>query len=300
MESNKKDQKILQLIKYKGPLLPVHIVKEIGWDTILVGAALSDLNSKGQIKMSYAKIGGSPVYYMQGQEQKLQNLYKHLHEKEQKAFDLLKEKKILRDKDLEPVTRVALRNIKDFAKGLEVTANENKEIFWKWYLVDNREAEQLIKDMLEKTKETTKKEPEKKPPKKEPEKQEVLSKQEKQETREKEEPKQEKQETEESSAFLKKINNYFSKNNIEIKEQNIIRKTSDAEFIINVPSSIGPVPYFCKARSKKKINDSDLSNAYVQGQVKKLPVLLLITGDLTKKAESLLNEQFKNLNVKKI
>jgi len=286
MESNEKDQKILQLIRYKGPLLPVHIVKEVGWNTILVGAALSDLSNKGQIKMSYAKIGGSPVYYVQGQEQKLQNLYKYLHEKEQKAFDLLKEKKVLRDKELEPVIRVALRNIKDFAKGLEVTTNENKEIFWKWYLLSNQEAEQIIKDMLKITESKKKAE--------------IKKEQEQKEKPEKEKPEKEKHEIGETSSFLKKIKDYFSKNNIKIKDQNIVRKTSDVEFIINVPSSIGPVPYFCKARSKKKINDSDLSNAYVQGQVKKLPVLLLITGELTKKAESLLDEQFKNLVIKKI
>ena len=31
------------------------------------------------------------------------------------TFDLLKENKMLRDRDLEPLTRVSLRNIKDFA-----------------------------------------------------------------------------------------------------------------------------------------------------------------------------------------
>jgi len=83
-------------------------------------------------------------------------------------------------------------------------------------------------------------------------------------------------------------------------EQKIIRKTSEAEFIIKVPSSIGNVRYYCKARSKKRFNDSDLSNAYVQGEIKKLPVLFLITGELTKKAQNLLEEQFKNLTVKRI
>ena len=88
MQDNEKDEQILRLIKAKGPLLPVHIVKDIGWNTLLIGAALSDLSKKGLIKMSYAKIGGSPIYYVTGQEFKLQNLYKHLHEKEQKAYDL--------------------------------------------------------------------------------------------------------------------------------------------------------------------------------------------------------------------
>jgi hypothetical protein len=313
MEDNEKDQRILSIIRAKGPLLPIHIVKEIGWDTILVGAALSDLSKKGHIKMSNTKIGGSPVYYAQGQEHKLQDLYKQLHEKEQKAYDLLKEKKILKDDNLEPVTRVALRNIKDFAKPLEVTINNEKQIFWKWYLISNEEAGNLIKQTLKKpikedikeAQKETQKETQKEEKKEEKEKtSENNTKREKEQKEtqkeEKQESLEEKQEIEESSPFLKKIKEYFSKNQIEVLEQNIIRKTSDAEFIIKVPTSIGSARYFCKARSKKKLNDSDLSNAYVQGEVKKLPVLLLITGELTKKAESLLDEQFKNLNVKKI
>ena len=310
MENSDKDKRILQLIRMRGPLLPIHITKEIGWDTILIGAALSDLSRKGHIKISNTKIGGSPVYYVSGQEYKLQNLYKYLHEKEQKAFDKLKENKVLRDIELEPVIRVALRNIKDFAKPLEVTLNENREIFWKWYLIDNKEAEQLIRLILKKyvpTKEPTKEE------EKEPQREIIEQKQEgrkeekqkklegiKEEIEEEEKEEKDKKEIEEKSPFLNKIKRFFEKNNIEILEQNIVRKTSDAEFIIRVPSAIGSVRYFCKARSKKKFNDSDLSNVYVQGEIKKLPVLFLITGELTKKAESMLDEQFKNINVKSI
>ncbi len=293
MESDEKDKQILQIIRAKGPLLPVHIVKEIGWNTILVGAALSDLSKKGHIKISHTKIGGSPVYYVTGQEYKLQGLYKQLHEKEQKAYDKLKEKKILKDKGLEPVMRVALRNIKDFAKPLEVTINNESEIFWKWYLTSNTEASETIKSMVRPVKKEER-EIKKKEPKEEAE----------QEPKEKREEKQERleetREIEEKSPFLNKIRNYFAKNQIEILEQKVIRKTSDAEFVIKVPTSIGSARYFCKARSKKKFNDSDLSNAYVQGEIRKLPVLFLITGELTKKAQTLLDEQFKNLNVKKI
>ncbi len=286
MEDYEKDEKILQLIKLKGPLLPVHIVKEIGWNTLLIGAALSDLSKKRLVKMSHTKIGGSPVYYVSGQEYKLQNLYQHLHEKEQKAYDLLKQKKVLRDRALEPVTRVALRNTKDFAKPLEVTIKDEKEIFWKWYLTSNTEAETLIKDLLKKEL-----------PKKEERKPKEEIKKEEQETIPVEE---EKQIIEEISPFLEKVKDYFAKNNIEIIEQKIIRKNNDVEFVIKIPSSIGKVGYYCKARSKKRFNDSDLSNVYVQGEIKKLPVLFLITGELTKKAQALLEEQFKNLTVKKI
>ena len=44
------------------------------------------------------------------------------------------------------------------------------------------------------------------------------------------------------------------------------------------------------ARSKKKINDSDLTLAYSKGSKMKLPVIFISPGGLTKKAEKYLEE----------
>ena len=67
-----------------------------------------------------------------------------------------------------------------------------------------------------------------------------------------------------------------------------------------MPSVVGEVDYYCKARKKKRINDGDLSSAYVQGHVKKLPVLFLTTGELTKKAKEMLGKEFQNMIVKQV
>ena len=66
---------------------------------------------------------------------------KSLNEKDQKTVILLSEKKILRDKELDPLTRVSLRQTKDFSIPLEVGLNEQRELFWKWYLLSNEDAE---------------------------------------------------------------------------------------------------------------------------------------------------------------
>jgi len=145
METN---DKILELIKVKGPVVPSNISKDINYDILMTSAHLSDLSSQNKLKISNIKIGSSPLYYLPGQESSLQNFSHHMHEKEKKAFDLLKEKKILRDNKLEPVIRVALREIKDFAVQLIVTYQDNKEIFWKWYLIGKEEAEKLTKAIL--------------------------------------------------------------------------------------------------------------------------------------------------------
>ena len=72
-----------------------------------------------------------------------------MNDKEKKAYDRLNENKILRDKEQEPVIRVALREIKDFALPLNVKYDNTTEIFWKWHMLNDQEAEQLIKSKLE-------------------------------------------------------------------------------------------------------------------------------------------------------
>jgi len=99
---------------------------------------------------------------------------------------------------------------------------------------------------------------------------------------------------EEEDEFIKALQIYFKDKSIEIVDYNIIKKEAEIEFSIRVPSVIGLSDYYCRAKNKKKLNEGDLSTAYVIGQVKKLPVLFLSYGDLTKKAKSMLDKEFKN------
>lgn len=280
-------KEVLSIVKEKGPVLPRDIVKELGGDTIITGAILSQLADKKEIKISHAKIGGSPVYYVQNQEEKLQMLYNYLHEKEKMAHDLLKQKKIIRDIKAEPAIRIALRNIKDFAKALEVNIFGKREIFWKWYLFPNADAERIIRETLKL--ELPKTEPKKEIPTREPEKKEEM-----QQTLKKEKV------VVEESDLLSKIKRIFNEKQIEIIETQTLRKNSDIEMIIRIPSQVGRLNYFCKIRNKKKSNDKDLSSAYVQGEMKKLPVLYVITGELTKKAEAMLEKEFKMISILRI
>ncbi len=308
--------KVFALVKNKGPVLPVQVVKEIGGNTFFAGAILSQLVDAKKIHLSFAKIGSSPVYYADGQEAKLQDLYKYLHEKEQKAFDLLKEEGILRDDILEPVMRVALRNIKDFAVPLEVTVNGDNYLFWKWYLLPEEDMKNKINDVLEKT---LKREEIKPKEILEHKTETVAQEQLHHEIQahiefEKEEPVREipkkiveeiKKEKEivfvsDKDEFMKKIHKYFEDNKIKILNCSIIKKNSEIDFIIEVPSAVGSLEYFCKCRNKKRCNEGDLSMAYLQGQLKKLPVLMIAAGDITKRASEMLSKDFKNMVVKSL
>ncbi|MBW2993126.1 hypothetical protein KY317_00965, partial [Candidatus Woesearchaeota archaeon] len=98
-------EKVMEFIKTKGPVLPTQLSKIIGQDPLIASAYLSELTDRKKIKISHIKIGSSPVYYVNGQEPKLQELYAHLDEREKEAYDFLKKNKILRDIKQAPAIR---------------------------------------------------------------------------------------------------------------------------------------------------------------------------------------------------
>src|SRR3989344_321623 len=93
--------KILSLLRIRGPGLPVHVARETNLSILFSSAFLSELLSEKKIKTSHMKVGGSPLYFIPGQEPRLENFSQHLKSKEKDAFNLLKEKKFLRDKEQE-------------------------------------------------------------------------------------------------------------------------------------------------------------------------------------------------------
>ncbi|MBI2145239.1 hypothetical protein HYU18_02845, partial [Candidatus Woesearchaeota archaeon] len=95
------------------------------------------------------------------------------------------------------------------------------------------------------------------------------------------------------------IKAFFAKNSIEVASE-IAQKKAEAEFIVLLPSPVGKLKYYCVSKGKKTCSDADLSSAIVQGQLHKLPVLLLINGELTKKAQELLSREIGSITVKKL
>ena len=394
-----KQEDILKIVQQKGPLLPISISRQTKISTTFAGAFLSELVSSKKVFMSNLRVGGSALYYVKEQKEKLQEYSKYLNPKEKEAFDLLKEKKVLQDTELTPVIRVALRSIKDFAKLLTVNMNSGKEAFWKWFLVSNQDVEKILRNKLKKVeiekvevvkpktavkqevqKEETQLEPKKeeiKPEiKKEEEKKfeskpvedelkkieeeksklklEILKLEENKELLEKEKLKEiererselekikqdlvkqkeelskartekvtklpdkvklppeeieEKQEklvdiskriSKEKDEFFIRLKKHFSEKNVNIVDFEIQRKNSEIDLLLDVPSVVGKIQYYCKAKNKKRCNEGDLSTAFVQGQLKKLPVLFLTSGKLTAKAQKMLEKEFKNLIISNI
>ncbi len=284
---------VINFVRQNGPVLPAQISKIIGKDTMYAGAILSSLVASRNILITNVKIGGSPFYYIHGQEYKLQNLSKHLRDREQEAYEILKNKKVLRDLEALPVYRVALREIKDFAVQITVKNQDKEEIFWKWYLLPDYEAKNIINNLIEPSKiqlQTVKEE-----------KQELIKpeitrsaeiRKELYKRIEKEIQKPKLKETKDQFQYI--IDNFIKSNQIKILNYEVVRKDKEINIIIELPTGIGNLKFFVKAKNKKSISNADLSLAYNEAQQKNIPILFLTTGKPTKKYQEFIIKNLKN------
>ncbi|MDD5331301.1 MAG: hypothetical protein PHE43_00560 [Candidatus Nanoarchaeia archaeon] len=306
--------KALAFVRANGPVLPSEINKHLNVNILFSGAVLSELVDNKDILITKAKIGGSPLYYAKGQEHKLERLRGYLGEKPAEIYDILKEKKMLRDKECNPWQRVALREIKDFAMPLKVTANNETEIFWKWHLTREEEIKPLIENILradEELMEKIRKEKESEKPKeeiiKEPVAEEIIEETVPEEVVE--EPKIKKirkprektlKKKDDSVTFKELLLGYFQENNIGVLKEEVIKKNSEYGFIVNLKSEVGSLKYYVKARKKTTINEGDLTLAHHEATQKQLPVLFLSSGKLSKKADKFLETNLPGLIFRQI
>ncbi len=364
------EAQIISIIERKGPVVPSDLCRELKIDSIFAGAYLSDLVKSKKLYISNLKIGTSPVYYLPKHKEQLENFSKYLNEKDKRAFEYLKEKKVLRDSKLDSLMQVSLREIKDFAIPLKVN---NSEIFWKYYLLSDETAIAQIRQIFDSEKIQNEKEKEEIPKrvqeivkeiakgnltpssretaKKEEKKEEIGTERLTEETKQifkessgtvsKEELEKElrtklKKEMEEEKekirklikeelkmelrkeskpaetvsvqdtlrklepeevedVYFQKVFKKFESLKIKMDEIEIVTKNKEYELFADIPSAIGTLRYFCKIRNKPKLNEGDLSSAYLKGQQKNLPTLFVTNGDLSKKAEKMIGKEFKNL-----
>ena len=306
--------RILSLIKARGPSLPVQIAKGIGVESLFAGAFLSELYAEKKIKISDMKVGSSPLYYLEGQEEQLEKFVEHLNAREKEAFFVLKREKVLEDNSLEPVVRVALRAIKDFAIPVKIKMNDDSKLFWKYFLLSDvemkdalntkifgvsieRKEEKVEQKVVEKIIENEIK-VEKKASEAEEQKEldeKVAKKIKKEKSGEKKEKTKiiakikNKEESIQDNEFGKRIKNYLFSKDIEILDVLLDKRT---EFIAKTRLDMlfGKQEFLLFAKDKKSVNDSDLMSAVQKAQIEKMPALFVSFGGLNKKGEEYLKE----------
>ncbi len=286
---NETKEKIISTISLKGPSFPTRIARETEMNPLFVSAFLSELVSQNKLKISSLKVGSSPLYYLPGQENLLENFIEHLNQKEKEAFLLLKNSNVLEDEKQLPAIRVALRNIKDFAVPLSVRINNELKIFWKFSMLQNEEAKEIINSLFTK-KEEVKETFEKEKQQKQAEKIEKEIEEKKEITPRKKAVKPKK---EINSEFLDKIKEYLQAKDIEILQE-VLSKKKEFTSKIRIDTQFGKQEFYLISKEKKKITEDDLAIAMQKAQTEKMPALILSQGDLDKKAQEYLKE-WKNM-----
>ena len=282
MEVNNTDEKIIKILKENGPSLPIRLSKEIGMSSLFISAFLSGLVDDKRIKISNLKVGGSPLYFLDGQEEKLESFYKYLHPKEAEAFLLLKKNKILKDSVQAPAIRVALRSIRDFAIGFK----KDDEIYWRYMLNPKEEAENISEPKIESKKIKKKILPIKVKENYEFQNQLVIKplKQKKQKTK---------------SEFVSKVINFINNNSLKIIEEKEY-KVREYNCIIEIRSELGIIRFMTLAKDKKTISEADFKKLLSKAQSVSLPAFMIYTGEISKKAKEFLKKYSSILKAKKL
>jgi hypothetical protein len=146
-ELNQLKEKIISLIESRGPSLPNHLAKLIGQPPLFTSAFLAELVNDERLTTSNLKVGSSPLYYIKGQEEQLENFSSNLNQREKQAYNLLRENKILEEEKQEPVIRVALKAIPDYAQSVKVRIKEEIKVFWKYFTISEEETRQIIQEI---------------------------------------------------------------------------------------------------------------------------------------------------------
>jgi hypothetical protein len=255
-------QRILSFLKENGPSLPSSISSHIGMDMMFASAFLSELASEKKIKISNMKVGSSPIYYLEETLNDLDKFSEYLKNKEKEAFNIIKDREIVEDSKQEPAIRIALRQLKDFAKPLE----KNGELYWKYFksekeIKNNSEREQE-KENLEKT------------PSKVEEVKKTLQK--KKTTKRKIPASQKKNEK-----FFNTIKEFLNGKGINIED---IEGFSKNDLILKIKER--GEEKILLAFDKKRITETDILKAHKKAEEQGLRFKIICKGDLSKKLEN--------------
>ena len=279
---NASKEKIIAIIQQRGPSFPVQIARAINVTPLFTSVFLSELHEDGKLKMSNMKIGSSSLYYLQGQEAMLENFIEHLNQREKEAFWLIKKEKVLEDEKQNPIIRVALREIKDFALPFKIRTEEAEKVFWKYHLLSDDNFDKRIMRILSPKEEIEREQKEK-------------EKMEEQENEEKvkeqiEEPKTKvKTNKKIVSDFAEKIKDYLAAKDVEILSS-ILEKKKEFTAKIRTDTPFGKQEFYLIAKEKKKINETDLALALQKAQSEKMLALIISPGEIDKKASPYLKE----------
>jgi hypothetical protein len=280
---NEKEQKIVDMVTTGGPILPITVSKSLGVETFLAGAMLSSLVKNGHLKISQKRIGSSPLYYKSGQERKVQEmLYKELNDLEQKALERIRNLKVATDSELYPQERFLLKSMADFVTPLTVKHGDKEISIWKHNSVSEQELNEILKVKL-----TAPPKEEQKLPEKLPEPAQLPAQPESHLKLVEAPPKTKTvhRKPKQPSEFVNRAKQYLKDIKAEIIEEKPVKR-DEHFFTIELPTVLGRQNFLVKAKDKKAVSESELSQFYLECMNAKKPGILLVPSELNKKTSA--------------
>ncbi|MBS3077270.1 hypothetical protein J4233_03275 [Candidatus Pacearchaeota archaeon] len=307
---NTSKEKILSTIRMRGPILPVQVAKEINFSPLFASAFLSELKDEDKIKISNMRVGSSPLYYLPGQEVMLEKFVPYLNQREKEAFQKLRQEKLLEDANQDPVVRVALRAIKDFAIPVKVRVDGEMKLFWKYFTLSDEEIAQVINKDNKKEEALREDRPsvagleedeEEVPLVAEPlvNQESSLNEGERslaEKTNASDDERslaEKKRDKVIDNGFAINVKDSLSRKDIEILHV-VAEKKKEFEAKVRINTDLGKQNYYVIAKDKKSVSDADLVKADKKARAEKLPAVFMAPGELNKKGRQFL-EQWGNL-----
>lgn len=296
-------EKLLSIIREKGPSFPARIAREMGLSPLFTAAFLSELVAEKRLKISSMKVGSSPIYFLNGQETKLEDFAQYLNHKEREAMLKLKEEKILADDSQEPAIRVALRKIRDFAFPINVRIDNETKVFWYFFAIPEEEAKRRIESLITGTpfqpvmqptpfvsqSPLTQQVQQINQPVQPVSPQIPVQKPDNQEERPLEQKIKKKPKKDKSSKFSDDLKEYLEAKDIEILQE-IPGKGKEFTAKVRIDTIFGKQEYYLIAKDKKKVSEEDLTMAVHKANTEKMPALVLAPGELDKNARDFARE----------
>jgi hypothetical protein len=298
-------QKILDLIKQLGPMLPVEISSKIGVDSFMAKAFLMELVEEGKISQSKEKLAESPMYYLLGQERqvvmKMENI-KQQHSKtartyaptsvsedpevqaKREAFAIRlaeiqakeQQRKTMSAPQPRPLTKISPSKSKDLRVHAEQSSARNPQHVYKPQLSPHPKH---IPFSPKSTFPHSPINPVSMPDfKSEPEPEYT---------------------PEAERTFIDKAMDWLKMEGYEIVEE-INAKKTEMELLVKVYTDFGKVNFYMKIKQKKTITEADLMAVYAGAMEQKCPAVLITNGKLSKSADNFLEEKGWIVKVKQL
>ncbi|MGC9309705.1 MAG: hypothetical protein ACP5D2_03365 [Candidatus Nanoarchaeia archaeon] len=279
--------KIRNVLKERGPSLPIHLARSVELSPVFTSAILSEMMDDRSIKTSSLKIGSSPLYLLQGQEQQLENFSDNLSGVEKDAFMKLRDKKVLKDASQPAPLRAALRGLKDFA----IPFKHQEALYWRYAFTSEEEIKMLLDNSQKQEGNQEQRHAKEAEVEKEQEQIQKESHEDKNLIQVAKKPKKQGKQT--NSQFLEEIRDYLLGRDIELLEE-IEVSSKQVVGKVRINSDLGKITLLMTAKDKKKPNIGDLRTACHKAQEYKMPCYFLSRGEPSKNAYEFVNDN-KNL-----